>query len=94
MKEIVAYMSERGVTTVRGKKIDLRLICILVSCCFDKNERTHIMSEDNKQEAKPVPQQTEKQANPFGNLNPAEIPTRLHTFSYQGGEKEKEKGNN
>ena len=47
------------------------------------------MSEDNKQEAKPVPQQTEKQANPFGNLNQAEIPTRLHTFSYQGGEKEK-----
>ena len=42
------------------------------------------MSEDNKQEAKPVPQQTD----------PAEIPTRLHTFSYQGGEKEKEKGNN
>ena len=52
------------------------------------------MSEDNKQEAKLVPQQTEKQANPFGNLNPAEIPTRLHTFSYQGSEKEKEKGNN
>ena len=41
-------------------------------------------SEDNKQESKPVPQQTEKQANPFGNLKPAEIPTRLHTFSYQG----------
>ena len=52
------------------------------------------MSEDNKQESKPVPQQTEKQANPFANLMPAEIPTRLHTFSYQGGEKEKDKGNN
>lgn len=52
------------------------------------------MSEDNKQESKPVPQQTEKQANPFGNLKPAEIPIRLHTFSYQGGEKEKDKGNN
>ena len=47
-------------------------------------------SEDNKQESNPVPQQTEKQANPFGNLKPAEIPTRLHTFSYQGGEKEKD----
>lgn len=52
------------------------------------------MSEDNKQESKTVPQQTEKQANPFGNSKPAEIPTRLHTFSYQDGEKEKDKGNN
>ena len=26
MKEIVAYMSERGVTTVRGKKIDLNFM--------------------------------------------------------------------
>lgn len=33
--------------------------------------------------------QTEKQANPFGNLKPAEIPTRLHTFSYRGCEKRK-----
>ena len=52
------------------------------------------MSEDNKQESKPVPQQTEKQANPIGNLKPAEIPTILHTFSNQGGEKEIDKGNN
>ncbi len=30
MKEIVAYMSERGVTTVRGKKIDLNFMARLL----------------------------------------------------------------
>ena len=34
MKEIVAYMSERGVTTVRGKKIDLNFMARLLKMCI------------------------------------------------------------
>jgi hypothetical protein len=42
------------------------------------------MSEENKQASKSESQSTETQTNPFGNLHPAEIPVKYHTFSYQG----------
>ena len=51
------------------------------------------MNEENKQETKPMPQQMNTQTSPFGNLKPAEIPTKLHTFSYHGECEKRDKGN-
>ena len=51
------------------------------------------MSDENKNAQQSTAQSKEKPVNPFGNLNPAEIPTELHTYSYNGkSEKRKKEG--
>lgn len=42
------------------------------------------MSEENKNMQQSKPQSTEKPAAPFGNLRPAAIPTKMHTYTYNG----------
>ena len=51
------------------------------------------MSEENKNTTQSASTNKEKQANPFGNLHPAEIPTKLHTFSYNGKIEKRDKHN-
>lgn len=51
------------------------------------------MSE-NKNTPQSADQGAKKSVNPFGNLKPAEIPTRLHTYTYNGNNNENSKKNN
>lgn len=41
---------------------------------------------DNNQPSQASTQPDKEIQTPFGNLKPAEIPTQIHTHSYQGGE--------
>lgn len=49
------------------------------------------MSEENKNIPQSESQSTEKSVAPFGNLKPAAIPTKLHTYSYNGKSEKKDK---
>ena len=62
----------------------IRSFSILVYSRFSKDERTNRMSEENKNMQQSKPQSTEKPAAPFGNLRPAAIPTKMHTYTYNG----------
>lgn len=42
------------------------------------------MSEENKNTPQSGPQGSGKTDTPFWNLNPAVIPTKLHTYTYNG----------
>lgn len=45
---------------------------------------TPSVHKENKNMQQSKPQSTEKPAAPFGNLKPAAIPTKLHTYTYNG----------
>ena len=51
------------------------------------------MSDQNKQTSQESSQITDNNASPFADLKPAEIPTEIHIFSYQGEKKIRGKEN-
>ena len=50
---------------------------------------TPSVHKENKNMQQSKPQSTEKPAAPFGNLKPAEIPTKSHTYTYNGKSKKR-----
>ncbi len=74
--------------TIRGFRI--YQYCILYDV-YNKEEDDYFVMESDEVyfSIKEAEENILEEKNPFGNLKPAEIPTRLHTFSYQGGKKDR-----
>ena len=91
--DTVYYISEVDNTTI--KEVVVRGFRFYQYCTlydvYDKEENRYFVLESDeiyftREEAE---ENILEEKNPFGNLKPAEIPTRLHTFSYQGGKKDR-----